>query len=210
MRKCFAVFILLISVSLLFADSTLTIEGAVPERGSTATFPVTVDLSGGEGSESYISVGFSTDMNLDKLISPTSTPSPVDTFFLSTDQESGAADNANNPLYAYWIIRSGQKVNIDINLSGAMINDSETDSLNWVVVFESNDDEKQNKVQIAGNGEEGYSQRQKVRVFETPEDATIGIAGATQLSIATESYLDKEPGAYSGTIVMTVSPKEEA
>ena len=190
--------ILLIVLFSLFQLSSSGLEGfgKLTEKNSSA-FDVTLDVSGGAGSESYIDIGFSQDdlSNISHSYVPTEATS------VNLEEHGGIGRiSESETLYVYWVIRSGQPLIITLYASDQMAHSNNKDTLDWTISWGNG------ASKVVVGDEHGYGASNSEIIFDRSIVDTVGDVGAIPLTIETDNFLNQAPGLYSGEITLVVTP----
>ena len=197
MRKVLFVLVMLLTVGILYAATSVQIPNDDDE--TTATLTVSLPLKTGSGYDSNVEVGFSSSA----VESFDATPGAFDgdKKVLTVD-----GDHADGSVYAYWKIASNDGVTINLYLDSALTGTTPENTINWTVKAI---DVKQTPV--AGSlTESAYGPTNDIELYklENAEHATMNtVVGDTELEITTASFNGKAVDDYSANIVLSVEVK---
>ena len=180
-------------------------DGVNPNNGSVSV-QVTFDISGGEESQTYWEIGFTSDEEVNANTTVNNLPSIALGFGTGEDASRGVPTEES--VGVYWIIKGNPKLKISLGTkidgkTGHMESDTGDKKINWEITFDSKTIgslDSYNTIQNAS-----YD---SVLVHEWTEDVTID-AGVMPLTIKTQDIETADAAKYTGNLVLTIEPKEE-
>ena len=207
MRKVLFVLVMLLTVGILYAATSVQIPNDGDE--TTATLKISLPLeTGSEGGYSSIRVGFSSEAVSDVTATPKDISSEPMALTISGDKAS-----LDSGLFAYWQMVTPNNVTVSMYLSDALKGDASSVGIDWMVTApDATDSDKDVGTLLAEETATAYGKNHSITLVSlTPVAGAPNKiqteADSTPLTIQTASFAGKTVDDYSANIVLSVEVK---
>ena len=197
---------ILVAIGNISADSSVTLVPSDSTNYAEASVSMNLDLTD-NGNFNRVIIGFSNSpvTSFESIVA-----TGVDEYTLAKDEE-GIAGNSDTPLYVFYQIQSAQQLKVSLYTTGPLMNEGETDNINFSVTGtevagkeDSSVSKKKDFINTASNT--GCNKpAEDVFVYVHKPAERVGKAGSYELEITTtESYLEHEMDSYSSDLIVQI------